>query len=91
MACAWHVQVALDASQGELSVTSTGFVELRLDHLIVRPRKEPMFNALADDVAKTFEEESFETGMRRAAMVYDSHDTDGDQALDFDEFCANLA
>ena len=34
------------------------------------------------------EEEAFGTGMRRNAMEYDAHDVDGDQKLDFGEFCA---
>ena len=33
-------------------------------------------------------EEDFGSGMRRNAMEYDAHDVDGDQKLDFNEFCA---
>ena len=40
-----------------------------------------------DDVAGTGEED-FALGMQRSAMEYDAHDVDGDQRLDFGEFCA---
>ena len=41
-----------------------------------------------NDVANGDEEESFAAGMRQNAADYQAHDTDGDNKLDFNEFCA---
>ena len=44
--------------------------------------------AEADDVAKAQEEENFEAGMRQNAAEFQETDRDGDNKLDFKEFCA---
>ena len=41
-----------------------------------------------EDVANEDAEEDFEAGMRQNAADYQAHDADGDQKLDFGEFCA---
>ena len=83
-----------------LTVDARGTVELGLSHLRIRPREAPATVAEEDDVeeddvatAKDVDtvgsgEVAFAVGMRRAAMDYDAHDVDGDQKLDFGEFCA---
>ena len=85
----------VDRTAGPLPAARTDgkqsvYVRLDLTHLRVRPREQPPpIIAEEDDVASLErEEEEFASGMRRKAMVFDAHDVDGDQKLDFGEFCA---
>ena len=46
------------------------------------------FDVAEDDVANREEEEDFATGVRQNAIEFRVADTDNDNKLDFDEFCA---